>query len=102
MVVRTRMLFGATSDRTRSKAEAAATYLNQALKNVPMVSAVLVYDDLLGEPPPECHVRDGGYRLSTGWMDGCARAALLVPNPIATTPLSEAEIEGLVGPKMRW
>jgi hypothetical protein len=42
------------------------------------------------------------FRLHVGPIDGCARAALVVPNTLASTPLSAEELGVLVGATMHW
>ncbi len=102
LVVRTGMLFVETVEILVAKAESTAARLIEALSSHPKVGGVLIYDEILWQPPSADHLLLPGYRLSVGAADGCNRAVLLVPNPNATIPLSTSEIKSLVGPNMLW
>jgi hypothetical protein len=102
LMVRTGMLFGDTARRVHEKAVAAVAVLREVLEDFETVGAVLIYDELMWQPPAPGFVATSEFRLSIGSIDGFARATLVVPNPRATLPLSEAELEVLVAPTMRW
>lgn len=102
IVIRTCMLFGETQESVTIKAEAAATRLREVLESFDVVGAILIYDEILWQPPSPAFLGHPDFRLSIGAVDGCARAALIVPNHHASTPLDAVELETLVGPTMLW
>jgi hypothetical protein len=102
LVVRTGMLFGETPRRMHEKADEAATLLREVLVDTEMVGAVLIYDELLWQPPAPAFFSRPEFRLSIGAKDGGARAALIVPNPRAANPLTSAELDVLVADRMLW
>jgi hypothetical protein len=102
IVVRTRMLFGETLQSVASKGETAAARLREVMEPLPMIGAILIYDEMLWPPPSPAFLERPGYRLSVGAIDGCARAALLIPNDAAAVPLVSEEQDVLARPKMLW
>jgi hypothetical protein len=102
LVVRTGALFGEALGAVVSNAEAAARSLAAAAQRLPSVAAVVVYDEMFWQPPAPAFLGVSSYRLSIGAADGCARAALLVPNGAAAVPLTPAELDSLVRPDMLW
>ncbi len=102
LMVRTGMLFGDTARRVHQKAVAAGAVLREVLEEFKMVGAVLIYDELMWQPPAPDFVASPEFRLSIGSVDGFARATLVVPNPCATLPFTKAELEVLVARTMRW
>lgn len=82
--------------------ETAVRKLKEALHGLEMVSAVVIYDEILWQPPPPPSVLQSDFRLAVGAADGCARAVLLVPNPAAASNLQQDELDVLVGPNMLW
>ncbi|MEO7037381.1 MAG: hypothetical protein ABI548_25725 [Polyangiaceae bacterium] len=102
LVVRTGMLFGENAASMLSKAEIAATRLRATLESLRTIGAILIYDEILWQPPAPTFFGTPAFRLSTGAVDGWARATLVVTNSNAAIPLTEAELEALVGPRMLW
>lgn len=102
LIVRTGTLFGKTLQDVTTNAETGATRLRETVRQLPTVGAVLIYDEMLWQPPDPTFVETSSYRLSVGAADGCARAALLVPNEAAAVALTTAELETLVRPDMVW
>lgn len=102
LVVRTSMLFGESFAGIELRAQEIAEALTAVLPSIPGASAVVIYDDPFWPPIPATHVAVAGGRLCTGNMDGCARVVLLVAVPEATFPLTNEELQLLVGPDMIW
>jgi hypothetical protein len=102
LVVRTGLLFGESPASVLAKAEAAAARLRETLESFQTIGAVLIYDEPLWPPAAPDFVETPTFRLATGAADGCARAVLVVTNPCATIPLTEEELQVLVGPRMLW
>lgn len=102
LIVRTGTLFGETLQDVTKNAETAAERFRETLLQLPTVGAVVIYDEMLWQPPDPTFVETSSCRLSVGAADGCARAALIVPNEAAAVALTTAELETLVRPDMVW
>ncbi len=102
LVVRTGMFFGESHEHALAKAEAAALELGRVLASRKMISAIVIYDEILWSPRQAAFFERPNFRLNIDAIDGCDRAALLVPNSRATVPLGTQEIDALVSPAMHW
>ena len=102
LVVRTGMLFGENHEHALAKAEEAALELARVLAARDMISAIVIYDEILWSPRQAAFFERPNFRLNIAPIDGCDRAALLVLNSRANVPLGAQEIDALVSPAMHW
>ena len=102
LVVRAEMLFGSTPQRVLEKAREVAASLQPVLGTLGTIGAILVYDEIFWSPPSPAFGAFPDFRLALGAVEGCPRAAMLVPNQHAANPLTAAELDVLVGPNMLW
>ena len=80
-----------------------AKVLTATLPRVRPFSAVLIYEDLMWQPPTSAYLQTDTYRLALGSSDGRSyRAAMLVPNPDPRDQMTKEELDIFVGPHMLW
>ncbi len=104
LVVRTNALFGdGTPTKVGAIARKIASALNPLLRELPMIGAVLIYEEPFWAPrfPVTAMFPDLRVRIDTSPAQ-CARFMTLVPNGHASEPLQEAELDRLVGLEPFW
>jgi hypothetical protein len=103
LIVRAMHVFGWTSAASVGvAARRAADVLAPGLQGLPMVGAVLVYDEPLLPPVWPAFADAGDVRVRMDAVSGCARMMALVPNPSAGEPLTQGELSRFVGHDIIW
>jgi hypothetical protein len=72
------------------------------LLSCPEIGAILIYEEPFLAPPPRFTAVTGTARVAVGSSEGFARVTVLLENRQASVPLTEAEIDALIGERMRW
>jgi hypothetical protein len=104
LVVRARTIFGGGEPgRVGMAARLIADGLCEPLRRLEMIGAVLVYEEPFWAPrfPLDARADELRVRIDTSGS-GFARFMSLTHNPGAGTPLTEAELDRLVGPDLIW